>query len=133
MIDRRRPTYSLYSQPSYKNFQQPRYTSKNSLGQVYTPPTTLLHGVAVSRLDKIKALKKFGSLPENTNFGVKTSVVRSILESSNVSSPSPNRSSISKSKLAKMISGGTYYLSCWMTTAQIEKMRSKKVIFQNLD
>ena len=27
----------------------------------------------------------------------------------------------------------TYYLSCWMTMAQIDKMRSKKVIFQNLD
>ena len=90
-------------------------------------------GVAVSRLDKIKALKNFGSLPENTNFGVKTSVVRSILESSNVSIPRHSRSSISKSTLGKMISGGTYYLSCWMTTAQIERMRSKKVIFQNLD
>ena len=90
-------------------------------------------GVAVARLDKIYALKKFGSLPENTNFGIKTSVVRSILESSNVSLRSPNRSKISKSKLGKMISDATYYLSCWMTMAQIEKMRSKKVIFQNLD
>ena len=69
-------------------------------------------GVAVARLDKIKALKKYGSSPENTNFGIKTSVVRSIPESSNVSSPSPNRSSISKSKLGEMISDGTYYLSC---------------------
>jgi len=25
-------------------------------------------GVAVARLDKIKVLKKFGSIPENTNF-----------------------------------------------------------------
>ena len=90
-------------------------------------------GVAVARLDKIYAFKKFGSLPENTNFGIKASVVRSILESRNVSLPSPNRSSISKSKLGRMISDGTYYLSCWMTTAQIKKMRSKKVIFQNLD
>jgi len=88
--------------------------------------------VSVARLNKIKALKKYGSSPENTNFGIKTSVVRSIPESSNVSSPSPNRSSISKSNLVKMISDGTYYLSCWMTTAQIEKMRSKKVIFQDL-
>ena len=39
-------------------------------------------GVAVARLNKIKALKKYGSLPENTNFGIKTNVVRSILESS---------------------------------------------------
>ena len=90
-------------------------------------------GVAVARLDKIKALENFGSLPENTNFGIKTSVVRSILESSNVSLPSPNRSTISKSELGKKISSGTYYLSCWMTTAQITKMRSKKVMFQNLD
>ena len=90
-------------------------------------------GVAVTRLDKIKVLKKFGLIPENTNFGIKTSVVRSILESSNVSFSRPNASSISKTKLGKMISDGTYYLSCWMTTAQIEKMRSKKVIFQNLD
>ena len=32
-----------------------------------------------------------------------------------------------------MISDATYYLSCWMTMAQIEKMRSKKVIFKTLD
>ena len=90
-------------------------------------------GVAVARLDKIKTLKNLGSLPENTNFGIKTSVVRNILKSNNVSLPSPNRSSISKTRLGKMISDGTYYLSCWMTMAQIEKLRSKKVIFQNLD
>jgi S1-C subfamily serine protease len=90
-------------------------------------------GVAVARLDKMYALKNYGSLPENTNFGIKTNVVRSILESSNVSLPSPNRKSISKTKLGKMISDATYYLSCWMTMAQIEKMRSKKVIFQNLN
>jgi len=90
-------------------------------------------GVAVAKLDIKKILKNYGVLPENTNFGIKTNVVRSILESSGVSLPSATRSSISKSKLGKMIADGTYYLSCWMTTAQIEKMRSKKVIFQNLD
>ncbi|MEC7489091.1 MAG: trypsin-like peptidase domain-containing protein [Pseudomonadota bacterium] len=90
-------------------------------------------GVAVAKLDIRKVLKNFGVIPEDTNFGIKTSVVRSVLESSNVSLPGPNRSSIPKSELGRMISDGTYYLSCWMTTAQIEKMRSKKVIFQNLD
>ena len=90
-------------------------------------------GVAVARLDMLAVLETFGSLPENTNFGIKASVVRAILESSNVSLPSPSRSAISKSELGKMISNGTYYLSCWMTTAQIEKMRTKKVIFQHLD
>ncbi len=72
-------------------------------------------------------------IPEDTNFGIKTSVVRSLLESTNVSLRSPNTKTISKSKLGKMILDGTYYLSCWMTMAQIEKMRSEKVIFQSLD
>ena len=72
-------------------------------------------------------------IPEDTNFGIKTSVVRSLLESTNVSLRSPNTKTISKSKLGKMILDGTYYLSCWMTMAQIEKMRSEKAIFQSLD
>ena len=90
-------------------------------------------GVAVAKLDIKKILKNYGVLPENTNFGIKTNVVRSILESSGVSLSSATGSSISKSKLGRMISDGTYYLSCWMTTAQIAKMRAKKAIFQNLD
>jgi hypothetical protein len=52
-------------------------------------------GVAVARLDKVKTLKKLGSLPENTNFGIKTSVVRSILESRNISFLKPNTAPIS--------------------------------------
>ena len=90
-------------------------------------------GVAVAKLDIKKILKDFGVIPEDTNFGIKTNVVRSLLESNNVDLPNPNQRKISKSKLGRMISDGTYYLSCWMTLAQIEKMRSKKVIFQNLD
>jgi len=90
-------------------------------------------GVAVAKLDLKKVFKDYGVIPEDTNFGIKTSVVRSLLESSGISLPSPNAKTISNSKLGKMISDGTYYLSCWMTMAQIEKMRSKKVIFQSLD
>ena len=90
-------------------------------------------GVAVAKLDLKKILKNFGVIPENTNFGIKTNVVRSLLESNNVDLPNPNQRKISKLKLGKMVSDGTYYLSCWMTIAQIEKMKSGKVIFQNLD
>jgi S1-C subfamily serine protease len=90
-------------------------------------------GVAVAKLDIKKILENYGTLPENTNFGVKTSVVKSITNSMNLSLPRPSQRPISKSELGKKISGGTYYLSCWMTMAQIEQMKSKKVIFQNLD
>ena len=55
------------------------------------------------------------------------------MDSNEVDAPSANQSEISKSKLGKMISSGTYYISCWMTMAQIEKMKTKKVFFSNLD
>ena len=89
--------------------------------------------VAVAKLDIKKVLENWGVIPENTNFGIKTSVVRNLLESNDISLPDPNTKSISKSKLGKMITDGTYYLSCWMTYAQIEMMRSRKVFFPTLD
>ncbi len=96
----------------------------NNLGNVV--------GVAVAKLDLKKVLEDFGVVPEATNFGIKANVVKSLLQSNRVSIPAPNAKPMSKSKLGKLISGGTYYLSCWMTMAQVERMRSKKVIFQDL-
>jgi len=90
-------------------------------------------GVAVAKLDAMQMLKETGSLPENTNFGIKSSVVRSVLDSSSVDIPAASKTPISKSQLGKMITNGTYYISCWMTLAQIEKVRSKKVLFSELD
>ena len=69
-------------------------------------------------------LENWGVIPEDTNFGIKATVVRSLLESNDITLPNPNTKPISKSELGKMITDGTYYLSCWMTYAQIEMMRS---------
>ena len=89
--------------------------------------------VAVSKLDAKYMLENFGSIPENTNFGIKSSVVKSMLDSNDVARPDANQSEISKTKLGKMISSGTYYISCWMTQAQIELLKSKKVLFEGLN
>ena len=89
-------------------------------------------GVAVSKLDAELILENFGSLTEDTNFGIKSNIVKNILDSNGVDGPQANQSEISKAKLGKMISSGTYYISCWMTMAQIEKMQSEKVMFSNL-
>ena len=89
--------------------------------------------VAVSKLDAKYMLENYGSIPENTNFGIKSSVVKSILDSNDVARPDANQSVISKTRLGKMISSGTYYISCWMTQAQIELLKSKKVLFEELN
>ena len=117
----------------FSNFQMDAaLQSGNSGGPVLDDMGNVV-GVAVAKLDAMKMLKDTGSLPENTNFGIKSSVVKSVLDSSGVDTPSANTSVISTSQRAKLITDGTYYISCWMTMAQIEKVRSKKVLFSEFD
>ncbi len=88
---------------------------------------------SVAKLDAAVAFKAFGDIPENTNFGIKSSVVKNLLDSNDVKPLSANQSEMTKTKLGKMISEGTFYVSCHMTLAQIEQMRSKKVLFPDLN
>ena len=55
-----------------------------------------------------------------------------LLASNNITTDAPNTKAVSKSKLGKTVSNATYYLSCWMTMAQIQKMQAQKVIFSDL-
>ena len=87
-------------------------------------------GVAVAKLDFVKAIENFDAIPEGTNFGIKASVVRSILQSNNVVTPKANSYAVSKTRLGTTITNGTLYLSCSMTLAKISEMRSKKVLFE---
>ena len=89
-------------------------------------------GVAVAKLDMKEVMKKWGVVPENTNFGVKSSVLEIFLQGNDVDYDIGSDKTIPKRKLAKKITANTLYLSCWMTMAQIEQMRSKKVIFEHL-
>ena len=86
-------------------------------------------GVTVATLDVKQVMDDYEAIPQNTNFGVKTSIVKGILQSNGVPFSSTSGKSVSKKKLGRMISDGTYYLSCWMTIAQIERMRERKVFF----
>jgi S1-C subfamily serine protease len=87
--------------------------------------------VAVAKLDVEFAIEEYGAIPENTNFGIKSSVVRSILDSQSVAMIQEADSVTNKRQLGEQITKGTYYISCWMTTAQIQEMRGEKVMFEN--
>ena len=89
--------------------------------------------VAVSKLDMKKILKDYGVIPENTNFGIKVSAVKNLLQGNGVSLKSPNSEVISKAELSRSVTNGTVYLTCWMTTAQIEQMKTTKVLFKELN
>ena len=90
-------------------------------------------GVAVAKLALKQIVDDYGVVPENTNFGVKTSAVRNLMEGNQVPIKSPSTVKPSKADLSRMATAGTVYLTCWMTTAQIEQMRTKKVLFSELE
>ena len=89
--------------------------------------------VAVAKLDMKKILKDYGVIPENTNFGIKTSAVRNLLQGNAVSTKPPNTEILSKQALSRTATDGTVFLSCWMTVAQIEDMKSRKVLFTDIE
>ena len=89
--------------------------------------------VAVAKLDMKKILKDYGVIPENTNFGIKTSAVRNLLQGNAVSTKPPNTGILSKQELSRIATDGTVFLSCWMTIAQIADMKSRKVLFTDLE
>ena len=89
--------------------------------------------VAVAKLSLEKILKDYGVVPENTNFGVKVSAVKNLMEGNGIPFKSPNTEVISKRELSQIATDGTVYLTCWMTTAQIEQMRTRKVLFEDME
>ena len=88
--------------------------------------------VAVATLDLEEVFEAYGVVPEGTHFGIKSNVVINFLESNNVSLIEPNNKPLSGEALGRMITDGTYYISCLMTMAQINEMRERKALFSNL-
>ena len=89
--------------------------------------------VAVAKLDAKYMFDNFGIIPENTNFGVKVSAVRNLMDGNGVPFKAPNTAVPSRQELSRHATNGTVFLTCWMTMAQVEKLRSKKVMFENLE
>jgi len=89
-------------------------------------------GVAVAKLDLIKFVELFNSVPENTNFAIKSSVLLNFLNSNGLKTKKASEQIMPRSELSEKITQGTLYLSCWMTYARIEEMKSQKVLFNNI-
>jgi S1-C subfamily serine protease len=110
----------------------------NSGGPIFNQDGNVV-GVAVATLDVAMALEAFGAIPQNTNFAIKASVVSSFLASNSIEVVTPktpsffgNSTEMSTTELGQLANDATFYLSCWMTTAQIQQMSSTKVLFNEL-
>ncbi len=88
-------------------------------------------GVAVSKLDLDYAMENFGNIPENTNFGVKSSILNIFAKSNQIKLTTPAVEEISSRDIGKKITNATVYLDCMMTEARIEEVKSRKVLFDD--
>ena len=90
-------------------------------------------GVAVAKLDVVKIVEDYGTLPENVNFGIKASTLMSLLKSHEVPLVKESKAEIKPRDLGKNATDGTVFLTCWMTMAQIESYKKKKAMFEEFE
>lgn len=86
-------------------------------------------GVSVAKLDVEKSLERFGAIPENVNFGIKLSNLKTFLDDNDVDYEIGNDREIRNSELGKLATEATVLLSCWMTEARYEDMQNQKAMF----
>jgi len=82
-----------------------------------------LVGVTVAKLDAISVFQKYGSFPENINFGVKLANVKNLLNAHNVSFVTASNSIKNKRKISSIINDSVVYISCLMSQNTIHRLR----------
>ena len=106
--------------------------SGNSGGPIVDDKGNIV-GVAVAKLDWAYMVKRFGQLPEDTNFAIKSSVLRSFMKSVGLNIIEGNKENVSIKVLANKLSKATILVSCFMTYAQIEQLKESKVMFEKFN
>ena len=85
-------------------------------------------GVAVANFGKEEGIESF-------NFGIKSSVLKTFINSFNVSYGEHNESEKSNKELGKIITESTVYIECWMTKSKIAELiklnETQKAFFSN--
>ena len=86
-------------------------------------------GVSVAKLDTEVSLEQFGVLPENVNFGIKLSALKSFLDANEVEYSEGAEKAINDRQLGQLADAGTVHLSCLMTESQIKKLADQKAMY----
>ena len=69
--------------------------------------------MAVSKLSVAHIIKSYGVIPENTNFGIKVSAVKILLDANGIAYAAPNTIKLNKQEMAAKVSEASIYLTCW--------------------
>ena len=98
----------------------------NSGGPLFDKSGNVI-GVAVAKASLWAFLETFGTLPENVNFGIKPSVVKTFLESNNVKFSTASFSrDIGTEKIASKGSQNTVYIECLIRKDKLAKIKAQR-------
>ncbi len=89
-------------------------------------------GVAVAKLDFKKIMEVFDTIPEDTNFGIKSSVLKTFIKANGIELENENIETMDLKDIGEKITTATVYLDCLMTQAKIEQFQSRKVMFSDI-
>lgn len=87
-------------------------------------------GIAVAKLDTFVTLEAFGTVPEDTNFAVKSSIAKSMMDAHNIVVEAPSEIQMSSRDLSRKIQNSTAYIGCIIDKQAIAKLKEQKVLFE---
>ena len=113
---------------NYSNFQTDAALNQGNSGGPIIDNKGNVIGVAVANFGKEDGIESF-------NFGIKSSVLKTFINSFNVSYGQHNESEKSNKELGKIITESTVYIECWMTKSKIAEFiklnETQKAFFSN--
>ena len=113
---------------NYSNFQTDAALNQGNSGGPIIDNKGNVIGVAVANFGKEDGIESF-------NFGIKSSVLKTFINSFNVSYGQHNESEKSNKELGKIITESTVYIECWMTKSKIAELiklnETQKAFFSN--
>lgn len=86
-------------------------------------------GVAVAKLDYKDAMESYGVIPENTNFGIKSSILKNFTSAHSIKSSDKDSKETSTDVIGEKIQNATAYVGCWTAETKIAAMKTVKTVF----